>query len=110
MTIEKLFQNMIDKYGDNFNWILVPFSSKSLVDELNKELGDTKFTHTIYAVAKCESNDDVLFLVEENDYRIYHLTYSKNNTEGYPRFISFDGRQSAINYIEKEYVENYLSK
>ena len=108
MTIQDLFENMIDKYGDNFNWMIIPFSNKSFADELNKELGENKFTHPIYAVAKCESNDDVLFLIDENDYRIYHLTYSKNNIEGYPRFLSFEGRESAIKYIEKEYVENYL--
>ena len=108
MTVEELFEKLIGKYGDNFNWTLVPFSNNSFVDELNKELGDNKFTHPIFAVAKCEANDDVLFLIEEDDYRIYHLTYSKNNINGYPRFILFDGRLSAINYIEKEYVDNYL--
>lgn len=108
MIIEELFENMTDKYGDDFNWMLVPASNKRFVDELNKELGDSGFTHPIYAVARCESNDDVLFFIDENDYRIYHLTYSGHNTEGYPSFISFDGREPAIEYIEKEYTENYL--
>lgn len=47
MTVEELFEKLIGKYGDNFNWTLVPFSNNSFVDELNKELGDNKFTHPI---------------------------------------------------------------
>lgn len=108
MTFEELFQEMIEKYGDDFNWMPVPFSRTSFVNELNNELGENRFSHQIYAIAKCESNDDVLFLIEENDYRIYHLTYSKKSIEGYPRFLAFDGLQSAFSHMEKEYIENYL--
>lgn len=61
----------------------------------------------IYSVAKCDSNDDVLFLVGEL-WRIYHLTYSANNMPGYPKYEEFSSRREATEYIRALYVNDYL--
>lgn len=108
MTAEEYFSNLNEKYGEDFNWFMLPFTNLFYVEELNKELGERAFKQKVFSVAKCESNDDVLFLINENDYRIYHLTYSKNNLDGFPKYTSFDCLQSAIEFIEQKYVEEYL--
>ena len=82
MTAEEAFCDLFDKYGDEFNWSMVPFSKAkgALVNELKREIGETHFLYhkTIYAVAKCDSNDDVLYACDrecgKDVYYIFHLT------------------------------------
>ena len=54
MTAEEVFCDLYDKYGEEFNWSMVPFSKAKgpLVDELKRELGKSHFLYdkTIYAV------------------------------------------------------------
>ncbi|MBQ8133141.1 MAG: hypothetical protein IJ192_01830 [Clostridia bacterium] len=110
-TAEELFDDLYQKYVDEFDWCFVPFTNQTFVSELKKELGTKhKLYHQqIYAVYRCESNDDVLFVIDSdkngNDiYCIYHLTWSgKEESGSFPlckeRFVGID---EVKKYFEKE--------
>lgn len=104
MLSDKYFALFEEKYGEDFNWMRT--SSDSFVDELRHELGDACSFNSITVIAKCESNDDVLFLID-GIYRIYHLTYSKKVDS--LKSLEFDNLSETMDYIEKDYVENYLN-
>lgn len=106
MTAEDWFSIFDEKYGDDFNWTMIPFSNRYFIEELKKELGDKAHDKTIASIAKCESKDDVLFLFD-GEYRIYHLTYSNNNPEGWPCYKGYSDLSSAMEFIEKEFIEEY---
>lgn len=61
------------------------------VAELKKENGRNYFLYNkqIWAVTKCDSNDDVLYLADNGGgtdiYYMFHLTYSEYNADGFPR-------------------------
>jgi hypothetical protein len=40
-------------------------------------------------------------------YRIYHLTYSEKNAEGFPKYKEFAGILAVKEYIESEFVKGY---
>lgn len=107
MTAEECFCNLYNKYGDNFNWHMLPFSNQTFVAELKKEIGKNHFLYNkqIWAVAKCDSNDDVLYLADNDGgadiYYIFHLTYSECNTDGFPRYKEFEGVNAVKEYIEQ---------
>ena len=109
-TAEEVFEDLIKRYGEAIDWEPVAFSNKTLVAELKSEIGenDPLYSEEIYAVAKRGSRDDVLFVTDnENDtdiYRIYHLTYSKTNTEGFPRYKEFKGIKEVKQYIVNEFM------
>ena len=116
MTIEEIFCNLYEKYGEEFNWSMVPFTQSKgfFVDELKKELGidNSLFHKNVFAVAKCDSNDDVLYLIGDGSvegiWRIYHLTYSTNNSDGFPCYEEFTSRCDVGSYIEKMFVNENL--
>jgi len=114
MTAEEAFSNLSEKYGEDFNWHLLPLSNKTFVAELKKEIGIMHFLYEkdIWAVAKCDSNDDVLYLVGgdngEEKYYIFHLTYSVNNATGFPRYREFNTIEDVNDYIEQTYIAEYL--
>lgn len=64
MTIEEMFSYFDDKFGDEFNWGIIPYRASHFVEELKKEVGDNDpmFQKDICAVAQSYSADDVLFL------------------------------------------------
>ena len=103
MSPDEYFVILEEKYGDDFNWIRT--SSDSFVAELKHELGNGCSLNSITAIAKCESNDNVLFLIDRS-YRIYHLTYS--GKIDLPEFLEFANLSEAMDFIENDYVENYL--
>lgn len=113
MSVESLFNNLFKKYGNEFNWIIIPLSNKTYIKEADKEI---KYGHSLYgvkltAIAKCESNDDVLYFAENNGEELYiilHLTYSKNQDIAYPKYIMFDDLCEAEKYLENQYIEQYL--
>lgn len=111
MTAEEVFSDLFDKYGEDFNWYMIPLTQSSgiFVDELKKEIGKEHFLYNkkIWAVAKCESNDDVLYVAENgfgaDIYYIFHLTYSEQNLDGFPKYEKF-----ADIYAVKEFLEQSL--
>ncbi len=107
MTAEEVFNDLSEKYGDDFNWHLLPLTNKTFVAELKKEIGTMHplYGKDIWAVAKCDSNDDVLYVVRgdngEDRYYIFHLTYSTNNEVGFPKCREFSTIEDVKDYIEK---------
>lgn len=116
MTAEEIFCNLFDKYGEDFNWHMVPLSQSNgiLVEELKKEIGKRHFLFhkKVWAVAKCESNDDVLYVTDGEQgadiYYIFHLTYSNQILEGFPKYEEFVEIHAVKEFIEQAFIENYL--
>lgn len=112
MTIEEIIEQFQIEYGEDFNWTMIPFSQSGgyFVNELKKELAknDPFLQNKLWAVAKCTSNDDVLFLDENGLWRIYHLTYSSNNENGFPKYVEFNSRKSAAEYIQNQFIAEYF--
>ncbi|GAA0075993.1 hypothetical protein UT300005_03710 [Clostridium sp. CTA-5] len=101
-----MFSDLIDKYGEDFNWWIpnnMDCFNKQLKQELVKE--HKLYGKNLKAIAKCETNDNVLFQSESRIY-IIHLLWKKGNKD-FPLFIEFIGLNDAINYIEKEYIDKY---
>ena len=109
MTAEEVFHDLATKYGDDFHWRMLPSTNQSFVAELKKEISVTHFLYheRIRAVAKCDSNDDVLFAVGNEDgldiYYLFHLTYLAKNMVGYPTYIKFKGIQEVREYLEQDF-------
>ena len=116
MTLEEMFRDLYDKYGNDFNWYMIPFAQAdgAFVAELNKEIGQDHFLYgkKILAVAKCESNDDVLYVVRNgigrDMYYLFHLTYSAHNVDGFPRYEEFADIFAVKEFIERSYIEDYM--
>ena len=110
-TAEELIDNFYQEYGDKFDWMPISFSNKTFRDQAYKEIkkGHALYGKTMYAVAKCGSNDDILFVtVDDNGndlYVIIHLTYSENNDASYPKYITLGNIHDAVNYFE-----NYMDQ
>lgn len=95
-----------DKYGEEFNWGIVP-KENGFVEALKKEVDISQYDD-VKAIARSYSCDDVLFLLDNNIYRIYHLTYSMKNINGFPRYIEFFDVKKVVDYIENQFIEEYL--
>lgn len=118
MNIDEIINNLNDKYGEEFTWQLIPISKSTgyFVNELMKELGSENsiFKEKVICLARNDANDDVLYMIyDENDdknkiYRIYHLTYSSNNSIGYPKYEEFTNLKAVSDFIEKQFVNEYL--
>jgi len=106
IDITSEINRLSDKYGEDFNWGIVP-RENGFVDELKKETDISRY-NIVVAVARCYSCDDVLFLLDNGVYRIYHLTYSTNHANGFPRYTEFFDSQKVIEFIEQKYIEEYL--
>lgn len=110
MTAEEVFGDLFDRYGEEFDWHMVPLTDKTFVEELKREIGKDHFLYgrEIWAVAKCDARDDVLYLSVDEDgkgvYYIFHLTYSGHNLSGFPRYKKFSGIKEAGEYIEQEFT------
>lgn len=116
MTEEEVFCDLLNKYGEDFNWymILLTKSNGFFVDELKKEIGKEHFLYKkdISAVAKCTSNDDVLYVTGNgcgaDIYYIFHLTYSENNLDGFPRYKEFGNIYAVKDFIEQSLIQGYM--
>ena len=84
------------------DWLIVEDGS-SFEIELQRELNKKHFLYgrSFKTIAKCEYNDDVLFYMDNSSYVIVHLTYSRNNIEGFPKYKVFNEFKEVINYYEK---------
>ena len=91
---------------------MLPLSNLTFVAELKKEIGRNHFLYNkqIWAVAKCDSNDDVLYLADNGGgtdiYYMFHLTYSECNADGFPRYEKFEGIHAVKGYIEQSLNQN----
>lgn len=113
MTSEEVFCDLFDKYGEELTWHMIPLSQAdgTLVEELKKEIGMDHFLYNkrIWAVAKCESNGDVLYVTSNEPgkdvYYIFSLTYSAHNPDAVPKYQEFEDI-----YAVKEFIEESLIK
>lgn len=72
-----------------------------LATEFYREL---HHSHALYgievmALSKSEGMDDVLFSMDNGKCAIVHLTYAKEKTEKFPRFLLFDTVEQALEHI-----------
>lgn len=90
------------KYGEDFSWFIVKPDS-SFVSEAYREISSDHplFGMKLTCLAKCEANDDALFYTEHGQFVIIHLTYSKTNAAGFPRYQLFDTHLELKLYIEQ---------
>ena len=107
MTLEEMFCDLYDKYGNDFNWYMIPFTQAdgAFVAELNKEMGQDHFLYgkKIWAAAKCESNDDVLYVLRNGMGRD-----SAHNADGFPQYEEFADLFAVKEFIERSYIEGYM--
>lgn len=81
---------------------------------MKREIGNDHFSYhkKIWAVAKCDSNDDVLYVTGNelgtDTYYIFHLTYSAHNSDGFPKYEEFPDIYAMKKFIEQSFVENYM--
>ena len=116
MTLEEMFCDLYDKYGKDFNRYMIPIAQPdgAFVTELKKEIGQDHFLYgkKIWPVAKCESNDDVLYVLRNgigrDIYYMFHLTYSAQNADGFPRYEEFADIFAVKEFIERSYIEDYM--
>lgn len=108
MCTEITLRDLMNKYGEDFDWQETDDNQKNsfFLHELNSELNKKHplFKKVEKFIARRFSQDDVLYLLTNKTYAIVHLTYSKNDIDSYPRFIAFEDLQSALRYIENEYI------
>ena len=114
MTIKDALLELSNKYGEEFNWYMLPDTNKMLVSELREELGKNHpiQTENILAVAKCASNDDVLYVIHRDNrkdtYYIFHLTYSKQSSKEFPKYEKFSDILAVKEFIEQTFVKDYM--
>ena len=82
MTIEEIFSDLYDKYGEDFNWYMIPLTQADgvFVTELKNEIGEDHFLYDkrIWTVAKSEFNDDVLYVTDNGrNQDIYYIFHAK---------------------------------
>ena len=112
MTAEEMFCNLYDKYGDEFNWMMIPLTNKFYEQQAEKEIkqGHPLYGQKMWAAAKSESNDDVLYVVEnaeKESYVMIHLTYSNNEDVKWPRYVLFENMEEVERYLEQQYISEF---
>lgn len=116
MTLQEIFDYLFEKHGEEFNWHMISHTKlqDTFVDELKRELGEENdiFCNKIYSLAKCDSNDDVLFLICNDRvgelWRIYHLTYTSDNLSGFPQYEEFTRINDVGEFIENQFINEFL--
>lgn len=107
---KKIWDELTSKYGEDFDWGY--WDSDVYLKELNNELTEK---HPLYNniecfVGKCFWDDDALYLEKNGKAAIVHLGWpskKKKDISGeFPTYTEFLDLKSAIEYIEKEFVES----
>lgn len=112
MTVEEVFSDLYERYGRKFCWHLIPLSQSSgaFVARLKKEIGKEHFLYDkrIWAVAMCESRDDVLYVTGSGDgrdiYYIFHFSGSEHDPNRFPVFEEFPDIHGVKAFIEQSYM------
>lgn len=106
-TVSELIAWLEEELGDECDWEEITSSERSniLVRELENELSAEDFSAlgVIKAAARCMSRDEVLFCLADGRWHVYHLTYSAENTEGFPRFREFENFAALAEYFIGRY-------
>ena len=84
MTIEEIFSDLYDKYDEDFNWYMIPL---------------TQADGGLY-ITDNGRNQDI--------YYIFHLTYSKHNPDGFPRYEELKDVYAVKAFIEQSIFENKI--
>lgn len=100
-NIIKEINKLEEKYGEEFNWG-TELNAEFFENELKSETSIKPYNEA-KALARSYSSDDVLFVIDDEVYRIYHLTFSS----GKPRYQEFVDGQAAVDYIEKQFIKEY---
>lgn len=108
-VFEEKFEQLLVKYKD-FNWFILEQRRDFFNEQAKREIGQGHmlYGHPMYAVAKCDSNDDVIYALGENKYVIIHLTYSSNINSDFPHYMLFETAQEVLQYIEEVYLTEYI--
>ncbi len=109
MTLEEIFYGLDKEYGDKFSWRMLPLTNRSFVEELKREIGKDHplASQHLWAVAKCDADDRVLYLSEEGVYYIVRLTYSKHNLDGFPQYRRFADIEKVKEVMKQEIMAGY---
>lgn len=108
MTFEELYGNLYDKYGESFNWEMLPLSGTKYRDKIENEImvGHFLYGKKLYTVAKCIDNDDFLLVTAGNDrkdlYIILHLTHNDNQDINYPEYFLINDIYELEKYLIKQ--------
>lgn len=100
-----LIADLINKYED-FNWMIIDSNKAFFEEEVSKEIkpGHYLYGVRLNSIAKCEINDDVIFVSDDERFFIIHLTYNNGDTK-FPMFAEFANYQLLLKYIEDGYLE-----
>ena len=103
MEIDKYFDELERKYGEDFSWFKVDPEKNSFVSEAYREIteGHPLYGMKLTCLAKCGANDDVLYITEHGQFVVIHLTYSKSNKSDYPKYKLLDTHQELKEYLEQ---------
>ena len=101
--IDKCFEELESKYGEDFCWFKVISKQNSFVSEAYREIteGHPLYGMKLTCLAKCEANDDVLYITEHGQFVVIHFTYSKSNKVDYPKYKLLDTHQELKEYLEQ---------
>lgn len=104
MTAEEIFYDLDRRYGDRFHWRMLPLTDRSFVEELKREIGKDHplAERRLWAVAKCDFDDRVLYLSEDGEYYVVRLTWSGHKEEGFPHCQRLSGIEEVREVLEQE--------
>ena len=104
MTLEEIFYDLDRQYGDSFSWRMLPLTDRSFAAELKREIGESHplWGRRLWAVARCDSDDRALYLTEDGEYYVVHLTWSGHNEESFPRCRRLSGIEEVREVLERE--------
>lgn len=107
LSITKYFEELEDKYGEDFGWLKINAQKDSFVKAAYREITQE---HPLYgiklaALAKSKTTDEILFCTEYGQFVIIYLTDFENNTPFFPKYKILDTHQELRMYIEKKSKE-----
>ena len=104
MTLEEIFYDLDRQYGDSFSWRMLPLTDRSFAAEPKREIGESHplWGRRLWAVARCDSDDRALYLTEDGEYHVVHLTWSGHNEESFPRCRRLSGIEEVREVLERE--------